>query len=213
MPLPNRVTPFGDIVAMPQRGLLFGNRGGRIHDPATRTLGKRRWASRRWICCVTSFRGRQRRVFGPGYTELFFLDEVTALAAGHRPCMECRRADALAFRAAVSRALEVPSPIACDPLDLLLHGERLDRRTQRRHRMDADELPDGAVVVGPQGEALALRGNSALVWSADGYAATRRRPPGVVETLTPPVTVAALRENYRPLWHQSAERLHFDSTS
>ena len=98
MPLPNRVTPFGEIVATLERGTLFCNRGGRIHDPATRTLLRRRYTSRRWICCVLDFKGRRRQVFGPGYTELFFLDEATGLAAGHRPCFECRRSRFLAFR-------------------------------------------------------------------------------------------------------------------
>jgi len=103
MPLQNRVTPFGDLVATPVRGTLMGNRGGRIHKD-DRVLGPRRWASRQWICCVLAFRGRHRRVWGDGYTELFFLDEPTALAAGHRPCFECRRQDAIAFAACWRRA-------------------------------------------------------------------------------------------------------------
>jgi len=105
VPLQNRVTPFGTLVADAARGEMFGNRGGRIHDPATRRLTGRRWASKAWICCVLSFKGRQRSVWGQSYTELFFCDEVTALAAGHRPCFECRRRDALAFQAAVARDL------------------------------------------------------------------------------------------------------------
>ena len=102
-PLANRVDPSGAIQAVAARGTLMGNRGGRIHlaaDPETGEgprLGRRRWASRQWICCVLAFKGRRRQVMGPGYTELFFLDEATALAAGHRPCFECRRAEALAF--------------------------------------------------------------------------------------------------------------------
>ena len=99
MPLQNRVDPFGALHAVPARGALMGNRGGRFHLD-DRALGKRRHASRRWICCVCEFRGRQRKVWGAGYTELFFLDEITALAAGHRPCFECRRADAMRFIAA-----------------------------------------------------------------------------------------------------------------
>ena len=93
MPLPNRVDPFGNLFADTSRGLLFGNRGGRFHRDG-QTLGARRWVSRRWICCRLDFKGRHRDVWGRGYTELFFLDEPTALAAGHRPCFECRRADA-----------------------------------------------------------------------------------------------------------------------
>jgi len=96
MPLQNRVTPFGDLAAVPARGLLMGNRGGRFHTDS-KTLTARRWASRQWICCLLDFKGRQRDVWGRFYTELFFLDEVTAFAAGHRPCFECRRKDAEAF--------------------------------------------------------------------------------------------------------------------
>jgi len=116
MPLPNRVDPFGNLFADPARGLIFGNRGGRFHRD-DRTLGARRWVSRRWICCVLEFKGRHRKVWGAGYTELFFLDEPTAFAAGHRPCFECRRADALAFAAAfpgeqgtARRADDIDSP-------------------------------------------------------------------------------------------------------
>ena len=96
MPLQNRVTPFGELVAVPARGTLFGNRGGRFHTDA-KTLSARRWASRQWICCMLDFKGRQRDVWGRFYTELFFLDEPTVLAAGHRPCFECRRKDAEKF--------------------------------------------------------------------------------------------------------------------
>src|SRR5947208_596093 len=102
MPLQNRVDPFGALISTPARGRLFGNRGGRFHRD-DRTLGRRRFVSRQWICCVLAFKNRHRAVWGRGYTELFFLDEVTALAAGHRPCFECRRAAATAFAAAWAR--------------------------------------------------------------------------------------------------------------
>src|ERR1700690_2823153 len=108
MPLQNRVDPFANLFATPARGLLMGNRGGRIHND-DKTLTSRRWASRQWICCVLDFRGRQRDVWGRFYTELFFLDEPTALAAGHRPCFECRRADALRFRDAIGDGARKPS--------------------------------------------------------------------------------------------------------
>ena len=98
MPLQNRVSPFGELFATPARGTLMGNRGGRLHV-AQRKLGARRWSSRQWICCVLDFKNRHRKVWGDSYTELFFLDEVTALAAGHRPCFECRRKDAETFAA------------------------------------------------------------------------------------------------------------------
>jgi hypothetical protein len=92
MPLPNRVRPDGSLFATPERGLFYGNRGGRFHDPASQAVPERLYATRQWLCCVLAFKGRKRKVWGRGYTELFFCDEVTALAAGHRPCMECRRA-------------------------------------------------------------------------------------------------------------------------
>ena len=97
MGLQNRVLPTGEIAAQNWRGNFIGNRGGKIHDPATKTLLKRRWASKQWIICVTEFKNRQRDVMGNGYTELFFLDEVSALACGHRPCFECQRERAKEF--------------------------------------------------------------------------------------------------------------------
>src|SRR5215468_5545284 len=141
MPLPNRVDPFGDLFADASRGSLFGNRGGRFHR-ADRTLGLRRWVSRAWICCRLEFKGRHRDVWGAGYTELFFLDEPTALAAGHRPCFECRRADAQAFAAAFAGSDAAAS--SADEIDRALHAQRLDRRGKRCHRLAIDALPDGA---------------------------------------------------------------------
>ena len=129
MTLQNRVTPFGDIIATPARGLFMGNRGGRIHD-AARRLGRRRWASTQWICCRLHFKDRHRSVWAESYTELFFLDEPTALAAGHRPCFECRRADAMAFAAAWARGGARPK--AAD-MDRVLHRERLAAPAQRLH--------------------------------------------------------------------------------
>src|ERR1700729_3026214 len=127
MPLQNRVNPLGELFASPARGTLFGNRGGRFHTD-TRTLTRRRWASRQWICCVLDFKNRQRDVWGRYYTELFFLDEVTALAAGHRPCFECRRKDAEAFAGAWQQAFKLPQRPRADVMDLVLHAERLDGR-------------------------------------------------------------------------------------
>ncbi|WP_430513271.1 hypothetical protein [Pannonibacter phragmitetus] len=123
MPFQNRVWPDGEIVSHPCRGLLMGNRGGRLHDPATKTI--RRWqTSRRWICCVLSFKGRRRQVMGEGYTELFFLDEVTALAAGHRPCFECRRAGAKDYATAAARHLGLDAVPGADWMDRQLAKER-----------------------------------------------------------------------------------------
>lgn len=200
--LQNRVAPFGDLLAVPARGLLMGNRGGRFHDPGSRTLSNRRWASRRWICCRLVFKDRRRTPWGSGYTELFFVDEVTALAAGHRPCFECRRADADSFRDAAAAGLGGP-PLLADGLDAVLHRERLDGRAKRLHPVDAASLPDGAMVsLGAQ--ALAIRGDRALPWCPEGFGAPVARPVGAVDALTSPTILAALREGYRPLWHPSA---------
>lgn len=197
----NRVTPFGHVVADPARGLFMGNRGGRIHDGAQR-LGTRRWASKQWICCTLDFKGRQRKVWGDGYTELFFLDEVTALAAGHRPCFECRRAEALAFAAAWQRATG-HRPRAPE-MDAILHAERLDGRAKRTHRRAITGLPDGAMVAIADA-AFAVNAGRLLRWSPAGYAETRRLPvAGEVDLLTPPSIVAALAAGYRPHWHPSA---------
>ena len=130
MPLQNRVDPFGELFAAPARGLFMGNRGGRIHTDDKR-LTKRRWASRQWICCVLHFKGRQRDVWGRYYTELFFLDEVTALAAGHRPCFECRRKDAEAFARGWQQAFKLVRPPRADEMDQVLHAGRLDGRAKR----------------------------------------------------------------------------------
>src|ERR1700692_2614993 len=147
MPLQNRVTPSGDIIATPHRGLFTGNRGI-IHDLATRTL-TRRWASKAWLTCVCEFRGRRREVMGGrSWTELFFLDEATALAAGHRPCFYCRRRDADRFRAAWETGNGVANMLARE-IDAVLHRERLDRRAKRLHSlpMPLEKLPDGAMLL------------------------------------------------------------------
>ena len=134
MPLQNRVTPLGEIVAVSQRGGFMGNRGI-IHDPATRTLLRRRWSTRAWIICVCEFRGARREVMARrSWTELFFLDEATALAAGHRPCFFCRRIDANAFRAAWAGGNECAPPRAGE-IDAVLDVERRDGRDKRLHAL------------------------------------------------------------------------------
>jgi hypothetical protein len=201
MPLPNRVDPFGELFANPARGSFMGNRGGHFHTDL-QTLGPRRWVSRQWICCVLEFKDRHRDVWGRGYTELFFLDEVTALAAGHRPCFECRRRDADAFADAWRLAFR-HRPRAAD-MDRRLHAERLDKRAKRRHRRGIDELPDGAVVALEEG-AFAVLGKELLQWTPAGYGTRQRRPRGVeVDVLTPPAIWAVLSAGYRPHWHRSA---------
>lgn len=204
MPLPNRVAPDGSLFADPARGLLFGNRGGRFHDPQTRARPQRVYASRQWICCVLAFKGRQRQVWGRGYTELFFCDEVTALAAGHRPCMECRRGDALAYRAALMRGTGLLVPPSFPEIDRLLDAERRSGRRKLVHHRPAAELPDGAMIADGT-RWLAIRGGDALVWRPDGYGAREPRPTGIVAVLTPPASLAALAHGFRPLWHPSAQ--------
>lgn len=175
----------------------MGNRGGRIHGDK-RTLTTRRWASKQWICCVLDFKGRQREVWGRSYTELFFLDEVTALAAGHRPCFECRRKDALAFAAAF------PAKHTAPEVDVVLHGERLSGKAKRFHRRAIDELPDGAMIALDDNE-FAVRGKHLLRWTPSGYEGKRARLRNIeVDVLTPPSTLNVLKKAYVPLWHPSA---------
>src|SRR5687768_17443665 len=132
MPLQNRVTPFGDIVAIPQRGMFIGNRGI-IHDPATRTLLNRQWSSKAWIICSCEYKGARRQVMATrSWTELFFLDEAIALAAGHRPCFLCRREAAERFRAAWAAAHGAAKPAAAE-IDATLHAERQERGRKRIH--------------------------------------------------------------------------------
>jgi hypothetical protein len=203
MPLQNRVDPFGELVADSARGTMFGNRGGRFHRN-DRTLGQRRWTSRQWICCVLEFKGRHRDVWGNGYTELFFLDEVTAFAAGHRPCFECRRRDAIAFAGAWARGRAERVQPRASEMDRVLHAERLDGRAKRRHSLAVDDLPDGTLLALPDSGAWAVRGESLLQWTRAGYGARRSRPRGVtVDVLTPPAILAALAAGYAPQWHSS----------
>ena len=203
MPLQNRVTPFGELIAVPARGTLFGNRGGRFHTDA-KTLTARRWASRQWICCVLDFKGRQRDVWGRFYTELFFLDEPTALAAGHRPCFECRYEDAKTFAEKWRQACRLRTRPYAGAMDETLHRERLRGRAKRLHRRTIDALPDGAFVA-LDGAVFAVRGKALLRWTPQGYGARKKRPQGAaVDVLTPPAILAVLSAGYRPHWHPSA---------
>jgi hypothetical protein len=203
MPLQNRVTPTGDIVSTPHRGLFTGNRGI-IHDPATKTLLKKRWSSPAWITCVCEFRGWRRKVMGGrSWTELFFLDEATAFAAGHRPCFFCRRDDANRFRAAWEEGNGVMD-IRAREMDSVLHHERLERGKKRLHPLPVPvaQLPDGAMV--QQGaEYFLVVQNRALLWSMAGYV----RADSAIDDamlLTPPSTLRALSAGYRPVLHSSA---------
>jgi hypothetical protein len=200
MPLPNRVTPFGEFITTPARGLLMGNRGGRLHD-AQRQLGRRRWASKQWICCKLDFNNRHRMVWADSYTELFFLDEVTAFAAGHRPCFECRRKDAERFAVLFAGQKKLASAAA---MDKVLHAERLIGRAKRTHRRALDALPDGAIIA-IDGVPFAVRKDELLHWTPAVYAAAQARPRGIeVDVLSPPSILAVLAKGYTPLWHHSA---------
>jgi hypothetical protein len=213
-PLQNRVTPFGEIVAIPERGTLMGNRGI-LHDDQQRL--RRRWAGRAWICCVLEFQGRRDPVMAPGhYTRLFFLDEPTALAAGHRPCAYCRRAEYAAFRdawGAGNTHLGLGAAPRATEIDRVLHEERLSARGRgkRLHPADLAALPDGVMFVDasaavPQSEPSTERAGQALLrwqdavwaWSAAGYREVGPVHAGPVLTLTPPSLVAALAAGYTP---------------
>jgi hypothetical protein len=198
-PLPNRVDPYGALIATAERGSLMGNRGGRFHR-ADRTLSRRRWASKQWIACLCAFKGRRRTVWGEGYTELFFLDEVTALAAGHRPCFECRRAEAEAFRAAFGESARPKAP----DMDAVLHGERLAGADKRVWKTNLESLPDGAMI-DRDGRPFAVRGEALLPWSFSGYGAPQPRPRGgPARALTPPSILRALAAGYAPRWAAGA---------
>jgi hypothetical protein len=202
MPLQNRVTPTGDIIATPHRGMFTGNRGI-IHDPATRTLLTRRWSSNAWLTCVCEFRGRRRKVMGGrSWTELFFLDEATSFAAGHRPCFYCRRDDANAFRAAWEQGNGVSGVLAPE-IDAVLHRERLQGRKKRLHAlpMPLHQLPDGAMVQAGTESFLVAKGR-ALLWSPGGYREVQSALTGAM-LLTPPSTLRAFGAGYRPVLHES----------
>lgn len=204
MALQNRVDPMGEIVSVPQRGLLMGNRGGCLHDGARR-LGSRRWVSKAWIICLLDFRGRHRTVMTPGrYTELFFLDEATALAAGHRPCFECRHADARAFAVAWARGNGLGGVPKAGEMDEVLHAERLGpTRAKRTAMVDAASLPDGTMILHGDMPHLVARG-AMRPWSFSGYGAPVPLPGGSAEAITPVSTSGALAAGYRPGVHSSA---------
>jgi len=204
MSLQNRVSPLGDIVATPARGTFTGNRGI-VHDPTTRTLLKRRWTTKAWIACVCEFRGRRRDVMGTqSWTELFFLDEATAFAAGHRPCFYCRRADATAFRDAWRRGNRTGDVRASD-MDVVLHAERLEGRAKRLHPLPVPlaKLPDGTMVRAGNDCFLVADGRPRR-WTFEGYCAADARLANP-QLITPPSTVRTMMAGYRPVLHVSAE--------
>jgi hypothetical protein len=205
MPLQNRVTPLSELVAAPERGLVYGNRGC-LHDANGRI--RTRFNGRRWIACRLAFKGWHRSPLQqPGrFTELFFLDEATAFAAGHRPCALCRREDYDVFGARWAELHGGES--GADTIDARLHEERVEpgTRAQRRHRARLDDLPDGAFVL-RDGEPWLVRGPSLLRWTPGGYGERGPRESGPAVLVTPPSLVAVLRSGWDgavPLLHPSA---------
>jgi hypothetical protein len=223
VPLQNRVHPTGELFAVPERGTMLGNRGGKFHRD-DKTLGKRRWASQAWICCELNYKDWHHEPMGKGYTSLFFLDEVTALAAGHRPCFMCRRAEAKRF-------VEL-SGMGTGELDAVLHRERASGGNEgtslpialrwapslqgrekgsslllwRSCRVATEEvpLPDGAMV-DVEGTPFAIRGSHLLRWSFGGYVeAIQRDIVKQANLLTPPAIIGILAQGYQPRWHASA---------
>jgi len=180
----------------------MGNRGGRLHDDRQK-LSRRRWTSKQWICCKLEFNNRHRTVWGDGYTELFFLDEVTAFAAGHRPCFECRRKDAERF-ALMFAGKNKKNRATAPAMDAVLHAERLVGTAKRAHVRQLDTLPDGAMIALAD-LAYAVRGRRLLHWTPEGYKdAIPRRRRAEADVLTPPSILDVLKRGYAPLWHASA---------
>jgi hypothetical protein len=203
MPLQNRVLPTGEIVAIPARGTFVGNRGI-IHDPATKTLLRRRWSTDAWITCVLEFRGRRREVMERrSWTELFFLDEATSFAAGHRPCFYCRREEANRFRAAWVKGNRV-SEARAPEIDAVLHRERLASGKKLHRlpmRLELRKLPDGTMVQAGDESYLIAQGR-ALLWTPSGYRAVKDDIEDA-KLLTPPSIVRAFAAGYRPVLHGS----------
>jgi hypothetical protein len=206
VPRQNRVTPLGELIADPARGLVYGNRGC-LHDADGHI--RRPYNGKRWIACRLRFRGWHRHpLMVPGrFTELFFLDEATAFAAGHRPCALCRREDYHRLTAIWHELY--PGQRGADAIDAQLHDERLDHRIQRHHLAQLASLPDGAFVL-EAGLPWLVRGRELLAWTPAGYGARRSRPSRTeVELITPPSLVELLRSGWHgvvPLFHSSAAR-------
>lgn len=208
MPLRNRVSPEGFIEAVAERGTMYGNRGGCFHR-ADQTLMPRQFATKQWICCVLQFKGRRRRLMQPGrFTELFFLDEATAWAAGHRPCFECRRDDAVRFAETWNRIDGATGRAAAPTMDAQLHGERIDGQGRKvSFRAPFRDAPDGALVRMRGAPGLVMDGRW-LSWSFGGYGAAREVPAGeIVDVLTPRRMIALMRAGLRPAVHASAKSL------
>jgi hypothetical protein len=222
-PLQNRVTPDGDMIAVTARGDMFGNRGGRIHG-ADQRLGSKRWHSKQWICCILNFKDRRRPVMAPNrYTELFFLDEATALSAGHRPCFECRREAALQFATLWNATRGLPGRATAGDMDDQLHrervsphvgkpGEKLSEKRGEKPVWSAPfrELPDATFVRWHHASGAPPRTGMVLAqrfiaWTPGGYGSALPVAPDVtLDVLTPQSIVAVLRAGYVPGKHKTA---------
>lgn len=201
MPLQNRVDPFAKIFRTPARGTMMGNRGGALHNSGGEIV--RSYKSRRWIACVLEFKGRHRKVMSEGrYTELFFLDEATSFAAGHRPCAECRRERYNAFRSAWWRRSKRERPPFADEMDLELHPARIDGGRQVTYEAALSSLPVGAFVRVEGCPHLVLR-DALLLWTPEGYAQKSRPRDSVVTVLTPKPILGCFSEGYVPEIHAS----------
>lgn len=202
MPRQNRVTPRGDLIAVPDRGTFWGNRGA-LHDADQNLVRYARGQA--WIICLLEFKGRSRQLWAPGrLTELFFLDEATGLAAGHRPCGECRIADYRRFKAAY-HAGHPDRPTSAPDMDAHLHADRLlSPRIKRTYRARLAGLPDGTMIERGDRPWLVL-GPDLFAWTHAGYHETVARDAiAVVTVLTPRATVATIRAGYQPVLHPSA---------
>jgi hypothetical protein len=216
MPLQNRVDPAGTIHAVDARGMFTGNRGV-IHDPETKTLLVRAWTTKAWLICECRFKNRRRVVMGrntpsgnAGWTELFFLDEVTALSAGHRPCFECRREKAKAYADCFGKAFGIARPTVAD-MDQRLHAERLAGKgsfAPLARGASLEHFPAGTMIA--QGERFFARhGDRLRRWSFWRYGDAFDLDDvalASVGLLTPATTVAVLRAGYQPVWHPSIRR-------
>jgi hypothetical protein len=203
MPLQNRVDPFGELFRTSARGTMMGNRGGALHNSEREIV--RCFKSRRWIACVLQFRARHRIVMSERrYTELFFLDEAVAFAAGHRPCAECRRERFNAFRHSWRRSSGQENLPMADEMDLDLHRARIDHEKRKViYQAALSSLPDGCFV-SLDGCACLVWNERLLLWTPEGYARREARPANPLATvLTPEPIVGCLRQGYRPQIHDS----------
>jgi len=208
MPLQNRVNPYGTIFRSPARGTFMGNRGA-LHNEKREIV--RQFKGQRWIACCLEFRGRKRSVMSPGrYTELFFLDEAVAFAAGHRPCAECRRERFTAFQRAWKRRDEQSSntPVSAQEIDAELHRSRIDSAGRKvTYQAELNTLPNGCFVQ-IDGSAFLIRNDALLMWTPERYAKKERKPTGVTVTvLTPQPIVQCFAQGYEPVVHISGQAL------